>query len=379
MNSTSELSTQRTTQLTDGCIRRMPDVLTWTDDSQVLEHIHDSYVALVSDRLAAYVGRLWSTNHSVAITLTDAISSLPTPSLMRLLLAPETTFRLLGGPNRAPDDWAAFLLDAAVAEAAFAGHEVRKGIEAWTAVGDALLSADGQLIRGPAIEGLMPLDFDSPFSSDIDLTGDEYRVSQRRSRMPDADVLDVIERLQELRNALSRMSTTLLPFVAQFTKVLILQSDDTRTFSSGSNGHFIGRSVIANPLAASSLDLAEGVVHEAIHALLYMQEEQQPWVLSAALYEPRPAIESPWTQRQLPLRPFLQACFVWYGLTNFWGQCCAQGIYDDSRAVWLFKRAAAGFLRGPLVKHLAPFRSSLSDDIVWTISELQRRVVAGIG
>ena len=78
------------------------------------------------------------------------------------------------------------------------------------------------------------------------------------------------------------------------------------------------------------LDIAEALVHEAIHSLLYMQERCHPWV-PAELYAPVPRVVSPWRGRNLALRPFLQACFVWYGILQFWGKATTTGTLRPHR------------------------------------------------
>ena len=62
--------------------------------------------------------------------------------------------------------------------------------------------------------------------------------------------------------------------------------------------------------------LADGVVHEAIHGLLFLEQLDKEWAddwttLSAG------TAQSPWTGRVLPAGAYLEACFVWYGLVNF--------------------------------------------------------------
>lgn len=115
--------------------------------------------------------------------------------------------------------------------------------------------------------------------------------------------------------------------------------------SSGSNRSHIGLMSIANPdsLAWTPEDLAESFVHEAIHSVLYRIElaEFLHDTDAAALNE---RVCSPWSGRTLPLNTFIHACFVWFGLWNFWRLSLAAG--QDCATLRL--RAEKGFIGATL-------------------------------
>jgi HEXXH motif-containing protein len=245
-------------------------------------------------------------------------------------------------------------------------------------LGDGHIDAEGKLVLGPQVAELMPLDFDSPYSRLLDLTGDAYLVPDPRPPLAGDELEEVLDRLATVRSALAATSPLLLRFVVRFTKVLILQKDSTQPFSSGSNGDYVGRSVIANPQVASTAALADAVVHEAIHSLLYMQEEQQPWVLDQSLYTPTPCVVSPWSGRTLPVRPFVQACFVWYGLANFWAMAASSGGFEPAHAQPFFARAVSGFLKGSLLDRLGAHQPSISVNILECIHEMQARIASSL-
>ena len=70
----------------------------------------------------------------------------------------------------------------------------------------------------------------------------------------------------------SATSKVVADFVAKFVQVIVLQSDNIRPkFSSVSTGSYIGLVIIRNPHSENVSDtgLAEVMVHEAIHALLF--------------------------------------------------------------------------------------------------------------
>ncbi|WP_326600676.1 radical SAM protein [Streptomyces sp. NBC_01803] len=101
-----------------------------------------------------------------------------------------------------------------------------------------------------------------------------------------------------------------------------------------------------------------------------------PWARGDRLFDPRPSVRSPWTGRLLPIRPFLQATFVWYGLLHFWSLALAAGAFPTARAEERRETARRGFLRTPLAELMTPCRPHLSDDVAETITTLQNRATA---
>ncbi len=151
--------------------------------------------------------------------------------------------------------------------------------------------------------------------------------------------------------------------MTNFTRVIVLRREDQRpdVFRSSSTNGCIGRTLLVNPHleAADTKALVEALVHEAIHAALYMAELSSPLILDkAACEEVRPV--SPWTGNPLTVHSYLHACLVWYGL---WALLRRPEAAEELGAEHAGRRTteiSAGFrgdLTGPLaaVKHtLAP-------------------------
>ncbi|MFD7643446.1 HEXXH motif-containing putative peptide modification protein [Kitasatospora sp. NPDC059795] len=85
----------------------------------------------------------------------------------------------------------------------------------------------------------------------------------------------------------------------------------------------------------------DAVIHEAVHCLLYMIEEQENWFTDQAAAWGS-SMRSLWSGRDLPLHSFVHACFVWFALTCFWAEARVEGADD------MFRRAATGFDGGRL-------------------------------
>ncbi len=358
-------------------IQRMPEVLRWSEDRQVLPMAHEAYLRLVYESLDDLVTELRTAEPEVAEHLEAELAIAGPRARVRVLLAPETTFRLRW--RRRPElagEAGRFLGGSLLTERALEAKAPAVA-QSWTALGDAEILASGDIVRGPELKGLMPLDLDSPQATTVDMVGALERLDPPLRPLAGEARERTLRRLTGASAGLLRTDPFFGMFVAEFTKVLVLQSDDAEPYSSGSNGAYVGRTIIANAHlpGVDEAEVADSIVHEAIHTLLYMQEECQPWALDEGLFEAVPRVVSPWSGTNLPVRPFLQACFVWYGLLHFWALAVSVGSFPPDRARALMTRAAAGFLRDPLVDRLAPWEHRLAPEVLDAIGRMQAIVV----
>jgi hypothetical protein len=349
----------------------VPEVLRWQDGADLLDRVHGWWSTETLQRLDHLLLRLTTAQ---AAEVEATVEALDPAAGERLLEAPETTFRLWWSEN--PAEVGSFIVRGAAAERACAGRQPAAEGPLWTARGDFAMLTDGRVVRAPVISGLPTLDFGSPAGCALDLTGERYTIAEPRTPLDERERGIVVDRLRNLADQMPAASACVARFVERFTKALILQPDPGEPFSSGSNGQFVGRSAIGNPQlpTVDAAVLADALLHEAIHSFLYMQELSRSWVLDPALYDAVPRVTSPWTQRRLPLRPFLQACFVWYGLLNFWARAHAAGAFDETRRLQLLERAAAGFIGDRLVGALKPYRAACRDEVLVAVDEMQSDV-----
>jgi hypothetical protein len=102
--------------------------------------------------------------------------------------------------------------------------------------------------------------------------------------------------------------------------VVLLGSPDSHV-GSLSHCQFAGLSLILNADKedVSLAAVADRIVHESIHDLLYTGHFADPLLAEASGVDTSGVkISSPWTGRPLTLRNYVHACFVWYGLSKFW-------------------------------------------------------------
>ena len=333
-------------------IAAMPEVLRWTNSRQALRQVHDGYVDRMAVALGRTLRRISVENPALGERLERSLSDLPNESFLRVLTSPETCSRLLWHRHGSVEEVSHFLEKSLLAEQARNGRPVVPGEEIWTALRDARVLPDGQVVAEPPLGDLIPLDFDSPQVSKIDLSG-----RQGRDHWPLDPDGRATTRLR-LERALAGISATgefLDAFVTLFIKILVLQRDREGTsYGSGSDQHHVGRVVITNPHGPKVEDfhLAESLVHEAVHALLYMQVQTSPWGLVDLPEDREPRVTSPWTGNDLALSAFLHACFVWYGLAQFWCLALSAGAFTAEGMTRRLARAAAGFVGPPLLDRL---------------------------
>jgi hypothetical protein len=359
-------------------IETMPQVLAWSSKGEELDLVYRSYIETLSDVFGKTLLQIRHQDPALGEQLIASVRSASDEAFSRILTAPETSHRLLWRARHHLDLPGQFLLQSIQAEASRIGNPMQFEQETWTALGDVGFFPTGEVFRFPQLPGLMPLDFGSPYATKIDMTGREQIMTKSRPGFDSSEICRVLTLLRLAQQGIQATNPAILDFTIRFNKVLVLQKDlDAPTsFSSGSHGQYIARSFIANPHLpkVDEVDIAEAIIHEAIHGLLYMQERDKRWVLNPAFYAPDPVVASPWTGNPLDLRPFLQACFVWYGLLNFWCLALEANTFDRARIHTRISRAIIGFLNQPLLSYITSYLPEISTDVLDAIEIMQKKV-----
>ena len=356
-------------------MRDIPEVLTWNAPQAHLAASFLGYLDRVSDAFGEHLGKAEREAPAAHKRLSAALERIDDEGFMRALLAPETTYRLLH--RREPAVLRLhFLVAALEAEIARAEGDPAAGI--WTALGDMGWRADGMLIENPRLRGGPVFDILSPHASAVDLGGPSG-VTPRDPFEAEALRL-IVDKLQAAVDGVHQAGRLFGEFAARFNFVFIAQTDrdDPGLFTSGSTGQYIGRSFITNPHRDSvrPIDLAEAMIHEGVHALLYMEEGRSPWVLNRDLYDPmKTRVVSPWTGSPLGVRPFLQAGFVWFALLHFWSAAWEAAAFDRPMIHERMTLALRGFLAGPLEDRVADVRKDIAPEVRQAIAAMQAHVV----
>jgi hypothetical protein len=361
-------------------IEKMPDVLTWRNVNEHLVQVYRGYLNLLCDALSHLISE-GGDGDPIARQLHQQVQQTSDAGLIRVLMAPESSYRLLWTKSYPRAEKIQFLLNA------FQAEDLREGLitdvpkEVWTALGDQAFYPDGRVFTAPTINDLMPLDFGSPHTKTVEL-GPQNKPGEYREPFTAQEIDRILAILVNTQQRLKATHPVLLEFSSQFNIVLILQKDpvDPTHFTSGSTGQYVGRSFFTNPHLpeVDTLHFAEGLVHEGIHGLLYMQERLKPWVHWPELLEPQPRIKSPWTGTILPVRQYMQACFVWYGLLEFWCLALQAQTFPTDRIRDRILKAFGGFTRGSLRQCLEPYAKGISEDLLIAIPAMQDVVLSVI-
>ena len=126
-------------------------------------------------------------------------------------------------------------------------------------------------------------------------------------------------------------------------------------------------------------EIANAVVHEAVHCVLLMLDHEDPLLTDDEAADALGPVVSPWTGKPLPVPTYLHACYVWFGLANFWRLAAGANRFDAEQCEHLLTRATAGFQRGPVLGRLKlAAQRLLSDRTEAEIGEIERSA-AGVG
>ena len=154
--------------------------------------------------------------------------------------------------------------------------------------------------------------------------------------------------------------------VTENTTLLCIREDieNPNSYSSSSYAHYAGLTLLVN-IESAHIDefrLIDSLYHEAIHAVIYFYEELICEMVDTAVNTEQ-TIRSPWSGNTLGVSQYIQACFVWWGLLNFWTTLRVNSNILGS-SEWLEHRARKGFELNPstiLHENKVALRSVSSD------------------
>jgi hypothetical protein len=366
------------------------EILTWGGEyREARDAAETPYTELVTDTLGRALGRLEKIEPKLADRVVGLLSSTEAASLRRVVLAPETCCRLLSGhPGRCDDrEFWHFLTDAIelelvrISRASDPAHTAAVSLashkDRWSALGDFHVDGEkGRIVQQPSIARLV-VDTDSPaatcFDPDLNYVGMRLRHYGNL-----AEKAKALSKLEAAMFALDGVSSAIASFVRRFTLVANIIVDENSGFSSGSTDQYIGRSIFWNP-HLPSVDigaLAEALVHEAIHALLSMHQVCDPWLSNELSFSDVAVIESPWTGAQLRLEPYLQACFVWFGLSHFWDVAERSRVFTARRAAVGAATARQGFYKRSLLAGISEYLPYIAPTVIALLREMQAGILS---
>jgi hypothetical protein len=356
-------------------VQDLPELLRWSQEGgHAFRSVHDAYVEQLGLCVGRVLRRLRFDDPERASLISREQQDASDEAFLRVLTAPETSSRVLD-PAKPIGQIADHLHRSFLAEAAREGRPISIIEEIWTALGDARIRPGAAICKCTSLDGRIALDFESPYTTDLDPMGS----GRRTLSIPYEDRARTQSRLDAAFSGITQTSEHVASVVVRFLKVLVLRggADKEAVFGSSSCQRYIGRAVILNPhlAAIDELHLAEAMVHEAIHSVLYTGVQTDPWGLVEVPLMVDPFLASPWTGKQLRLSAFLHACFVWYGLAQFWSLALRRNAFTSGRVAGHLARAVAGFC-GPRVLMKESFQDLVQPAIRNAIEAMQSVVVS---
>jgi hypothetical protein len=346
----------------DPNINDLLNLLRWDDQAHFAEKMFGTWLDAVSSQLGIVLGVIVNQDSLTGEPLLHRARGLSDTSMVRLLTSPAASDRLLWPERHNLRETAGWLMNALDMESTE--------------------TADSALHR---IGAVIPVDWDSPAAQAIDQS---YPASRDRlwESLTESEKKDVLQQTNAAFGAIGEVSPEAQTFVIRFTRVLMLQKHSGVGFRTRSPERRIGLSLFENPQLPTTdeVDLAEGLVHEAIHSLLDVDERvrqltcapEDHWVRDPKLYDGISRVVSPWTGTPLALPTFLHASYVWYGLLHYWCAALPASVFDHNRVKARIAQSAGGFLGPSLIGLLSDYKRSIGLHTLDALQQMQQDVVA---
>ncbi len=150
----------------------------------------------------------------------------------------------------------------------------------------------------------------------------------------DKQIANENPRVTEAQKLIKKWSPPTWKFVAIGTELLAIrgESSEPNKFGSASFRGLAGLNLLINPSTTTLQIIIEAIVHEAIHSLLYQLEPAFGDFFPDKINSKNP-VKSPWTGTIITLDNISQACFVWFGLFNFWEKASLFNTIDPESGV----------------------------------------------
>lgn len=360
-------------------------ILAWHDRRGVIQAIRGRHRQHVETAVAFWLSIASRRGRGPAGSLPRQLDDLPASSRLRVLEAPETYRRLAYPLTNLSAETVAFMVNALRAERCLLGTNSQLTSPAWSALGDAYFPAGAAKSprtrtgwnpavswRAPVIPNGPALDGVSPFSA---FSLEAGTPSLRAHTAPELSL--VTRRVRAAARHIGMVRPGILDTVVEVTRVVAFRKTQagSAAFASTSWPAFVGKTALVNAHHpdVTVARLANALLHEAIHTLLFMVETGEPLILDTTRVG-HATVVSPWSGRALPVINYLHACLVWYGLWCFWRMAASADAFAPAAIAPYFERASSGFRSPSLLSPLAPWRTVIAPAALDSIRQAQETV-----
>lgn len=310
------------------------------------------------------------------------LARLPDDGVARILGAPQVCHALCTYDEAEREALLGFLDDAIRAELLVGGLEQGSAArELWTALGDLRFTA-GQASpshRATLVHDHFVIDLDSPYR-DARLIESNFRPSFGESRPFSPEQRARVEaRIVAAADGLRAISSAAYAISAAMIRTLMPRIDERNpTYKGSSNRGMVGRVNLFNPQLdyINHAVIASSLVHEAIHILLYLFEQDAPLVTDERrAHELR--ITSPWSGVRVHLLAIVHASFVWYGLLHLWRLPGVEAHFPQDEIDYYRGFCARGLRDGRLSAALAEHATLVRPDVLDALREMEATAPVG--
>ncbi len=360
-------------------LRKLPDIFAWEESKDHLANLQVLGRSVALRRLRCALDHIGRYDPDLGRSMRSAFEELPVEGKLRFMTAPETFYRITR-LRKEPVDAVVSLCNFLNGEAALHGlGSIDKDYV--TALGDFYYSEDppqrsedtngkeANAAYAPRFAETIPIDFASPNWANAQ-ESDDKRVYLPHSAEEKALVC---EKLDAAFSRIERISEAAAYLIKQHVKVVVPLKAAEGGYGSTSQPHFPGRVLLRGVDVCPLASLATNLIHESMHQVMYILE----WGGSFFIEDPdaRAArVKSIWTGRDLPLHSFIHACFVWYGLSNFWARTEASEVFQAADVEKQLTKSMAGFLNQNPADQLTPYPGMLRYDVVKAAATLRDRL-----
>ncbi len=351
--------------LTHGLVR----MLRWQPDcGELADRLLALHFETLAQRLGIALARLRAANGDDCAQVERWLDSLSNEAFARLLTAPRTCLELARAREPERGGLVEYLRGTIAVE--------RGEREGWDCLGQFRSTArTGDL--GDAAEPVSlatgnPVDYASPFA-----LGPLPEVPGQSNGFDRRELELVLSRFGEAAEGIKHVPAAAQHF-RRFVRSVMIRNDPTASsLRSASSSLTVGLAVFRNPHLenVNREDLAEGLIHEMIHTLCDIVEFAEPFVIDPSARDER--VVSPWSGRSLDLDTYIQACFVWYGLWEFWLAAFDSGAFDARNAITYFQISSRGLKHG-IVAPVEALSSRLSPQLGDALAMMETRVQSAL-
>jgi hypothetical protein len=319
----------------------------------------EAKVGAALDRFAAAgVGR----------TTAERFHALPPLAKRRIALSPVIGERLFDGPA---DDFVT-LRDAVYVESCVDRSEIPT-LDRWSVTRDRMLVA-GLPVPVPPAGPLLrysPPERGVPWLAprlDTELVLDLLGMSPPPTAAEGQALVDLFASSLREVDAMSEHAGAL---VRRVSRTWVVQRG--AAWSAESEECWLGRAIWVEPMRRSETGgLAGGLLHEALHSLIYCIEAKHP-LFRGGGKRPLGRARSGWSGRSLHLHAWVHACFVWYALVHHYERALERGVGAERQAAALLEEARRGFRGEEARATWRSVRPLLSEGVAAALDEVWGR------